>query len=84
MKQKTIRLIVDLREAKEVEKLRQRVEELEEELKKAKRRAQTCEFDLVCQQRINLQFQDYCRDQGWKIPPRLCTLWRSSYRPGED
>lgn len=80
---KTVHLIVDLREAKEVEKLRQRVEELEAELKKAKRRAQTCEFDLNCQQQLNLQLQDYCQEHGWKIPPRMFTLWRSSYRPDE-
>lgn len=79
MKQKTVRLIVDLRDAREVEKLRARVRDLEQQNAQLKAFANRCEFNLVCQQKINLQLQDYCREQGYRIPPRLFTLWESTY-----
>lgn len=82
-KNKSVRLIVDLRDAREVEKLRARVRDLEQQNAQLKAFANRCEFDLVCQQRINLQFQDYCRENGLKIPPRMFTLWKSSYRSDE-
>lgn len=84
MKQKTVRLIVDLRDAREVEKLRARIKTLEAENTRLRQLNNRYEFDLVCQQRINLQFQDYCRDHGFKVPPRLFSLWKSTYRPGEE
>ena len=76
---KIIRLEVSLTDSKLVEKLRSRVEELEArnaELEKLNNRYQ---FDLVCQQKINLQLQDFCRAEGYQIPKRLFTLWKSEY-----
>ena len=75
MKQKTVRLIVDLRDAREVEKLRARVRALEQENADLKAHANRCEFNLVCQQKINLQLFDYCQAAGYRIPKRLFTLW---------
>ena len=76
---KIIRLEVSLKDARVVEELRSRVEVLEArnaELEKLNNRYQ---FDLVCQQKINLQIQDYCQAAGYKIPKRLFTLWKSEY-----
>ena len=78
MKQKTVRLLVDLRDAREVEKLRARVRDLEQQNAQLKAFANRCEFNLVCQQKINLQLADFCQAAGYKIPKRLFTLW-----PGE-
>lgn len=75
MKQKTVRLIVDLRDAREVEKLRATVRALEQENADLKAFAKRCEFNLVCQQKINLQLSDYCMEHGYRIPKRLFTLW---------
>lgn len=80
MKQKTVRLIVDLRDSREVEKLRARVRDLEQQNAQLTAFAHRCEFDLVCQQRINLNLQDYCREHGFKIPPKMFSLWKSTYR----
>ena len=74
---KIIRLEVSLRDARVVEELRSRVEELEArnaELEKLNNRYQ---FDLICQQKINLQLQDYCREAGYQIPKRLFSIWKS-------
>lgn len=78
MKKKTVHLIVDLRDAREVQKLQARVRELEIELVKARERVNRSDFDLICQHRLNIQLQDYCREHGFKVPQRLFTLWRSS------
>lgn len=83
MKQKTVRLIVDLRDAREVEKLRARIKTLEAENTRLRQLNNRYEFDLVCQQKINLQLADYCQEHGYKIPSRLFSLWKSSYRPEE-
>jgi len=76
---KIIRLEVSLKDARVVEELRSRVEELEArsaELEKLNNRYQ---FELVCQQKINLQLQDYCREAGYQIPKRLFSIWKSEY-----
>lgn len=76
---KIIRLEVCLTESKLVQDLRQRNAELEArnaELEKLNSRYQ---FDLVCQQKINLQLRDYCREEGYNIPRRLFTIWKSEY-----
>jgi hypothetical protein len=78
MKKKSVHLIVDLRDAREVEKLRARVRDLEQQNAQLKAFANRCEFNLVCQQKINLQLADYCQAAGYRIPKRLFTLW-----PGE-
>lgn len=75
MKKQTVHLIVDLRDAREVEKLRARVRALEEENADLQAFAKRCEFNLVCQQKINLQLFDYCQSAGYRIPKRLFTLW---------
>lgn len=75
MKSKTVRLIVDLRDAREVERLRSRIRDLEQHLEATTAHANRCEFDLVCQQRINLQLFDYCQEAGYRIPKRLFTIW---------
>lgn len=84
MKKKSVHLIVDLRDAREVEKLRARIKTLEAENTRLRQLKNRYEFDLVCQQRINLQLQDYCREHGFKVPPRMFTLWKSAYRPEEE
>lgn len=83
MKKKSLHLIVDLRDAREVERLRDRIRILETDNARLRQLNNRYEFDLVCQQRINLQLQDYCRDHGFKVPPRMFTLWKSTYRPEE-
>ena len=84
MKQKTVRLIVDLRDAREVERLRAKVKKLEGENERLRRLNKRYEFDLVCQQKINLQLSDYCKEHGYKVPPRMFTLWQSSHSPEEE
>lgn len=83
MKKKNIHLIVDLRDAREVEKLRARIRDLEEENARLRQLNNRYGFDLVCQQRINLQLQDYCQEHGFKVPPRLFSLWKSTYMSEE-
>ena len=76
---KIIRLEVSLKDHREVERLKSMVEELvaaNENLRQANNRYQ---FDLVCQQRLNLQLQDYCREAGYAVPKRLFTIWESTY-----
>ena len=77
---KIIRLEVSLKDAREVERLRKRVEELEQEASELRQLKNRFEFDLVCQQRLNLQLQDYCREAGYTVPKRLFTIWESTYK----
>lgn len=74
---KIIRLEVSLRDARVVEELRSRVEDLEARNAKLEELNNRYQFDLVCQQKINLQLQDYCRESGYHIPKRLFSIWRS-------
>lgn len=83
---KIIRLEVSLKDARVVEELRSRVEELRSRVEELEARNAELEalnnryqFDLVCQQKINLQLQDYCRAEGYQIPKRLFSIWKSQF-----
>ena len=76
---KIIRLEVSLKDARVVEELRSRVEELEARNAELEQLNNRYQFDLVCQQKINLQLQDYCREEGYHIPKRLFSVWKSTY-----
>lgn len=76
---KIIRLEVSLKDARVVEELRGRVEELEARNAELEQLNNRYQFDLVCQQKINLQLQDYCREEGYHVPKRLFSIWKSQY-----
>lgn len=76
---KIIRLEVSLKDARVVEELRKRVEVLEARNAELEQLNNRHQFDLICQQKINLQLMDYCMAAGYKIPKRLFTLWKSEY-----
>lgn len=76
---KIIRLEVSLTDSRVVQQLRSRVEALEARNAELEQLNNRYQFELVCQQKINLQLQDYCREEGYHIPKRLFSIWKSDH-----